>query len=245
MSKSKDLAAKAATLVKRKAYLRTLWAEGKKDRAYSYSKTYGLDLPAALAEGDAPTAMALAPQPPPAPAPAAPKPFVPVIKAIDFSVPFSEERNTPNTAPSDPAASQSPLDSPIGLQEAGATVAVTIAEEDISSKVPKVIVPVEDPLSLAVRREAERKAKESEEALKALAAKPIPTELVNGWPKETEAIIWSKVPNPRLIAIKLPCGRVCSMFLTQLAFRLNDKIRVRLVKSAGDPIFEFIARSAR
>lgn len=67
-----------------------------------------------------------------------------------------------------------------------------------------------------------------------------PTE-INGYPVLTEAVVWGIPPNKSLVVIELPDKRRVSMWRTRrVDYRIYMKLRARLVKTEGDPIYEEI-----
>jgi hypothetical protein len=65
-----------------------------------------------------------------------------------------------------------------------------------------------------------------------------PTE-INGWPVLTDAVVWGIPPNKSLVVIELPDKRRVSMWRTRRAsYSIYMKLRARLVKTEGDPIYE-------
>lgn len=81
------------------------------------------------------------------------------------------------------------------------------------------------------------------EEIKASVPAPVISEVkktINGWPRESSAIIWSKCPNPRFMVIQLPDGRQASMYRGQRRWAVYDKTDVKLVEWTADPIYEHI-----
>ena len=67
-----------------------------------------------------------------------------------------------------------------------------------------------------------------------------PTE-INGYPVLTDAVVWGIPPNKSLVVIELPDKRRVSMWRTRrVDYRIYMKLRARLVKTEGDPIYEEI-----
>lgn len=68
---------------------------------------------------------------------------------------------------------------------------------------------------------------------------PTPPAEINGWPVLTEAVVWGFPPNRGLVVIELPDKRRVSMWRTRGAlYRIFMKLRARIVKTEGDPIYE-------
>lgn len=67
---------------------------------------------------------------------------------------------------------------------------------------------------------------------------PAPEE-INGYPVLTDAVVWGIPPNKSLVVIELPDKRRVSMWRTRrVSYRIYMKLRARLVKTEGDPIYE-------
>jgi hypothetical protein len=77
---------------------------------------------------------------------------------------------------------------------------------------------------------------ESVEAESMVAAAP---ESINGWPVLTDAVVWGFPPNRGMVVIELPDRRRASMWRARNAtYRIFMKLRARIVKTEGDPIYE-------
>jgi hypothetical protein len=64
-------------------------------------------------------------------------------------------------------------------------------------------------------------------------------EEINGYPVLTDAVVWGIPPNKSLVVIELPDKRRVSMWRTRkTTYRIYMKLRARLVKTEGDPIYE-------
>lgn len=64
-------------------------------------------------------------------------------------------------------------------------------------------------------------------------------ESINGWPVLTEAVVWGIPPNKSLVVIELPDKRRVSMWRTRGAtYRIHARLRARIAKTEGDPIYE-------
>ena len=62
---------------------------------------------------------------------------------------------------------------------------------------------------------------------------------INGWPVLTDAVVWGIPPNRALVVIELPDRRRVSMWRTRrMDYRIYMKIKARIVKTEGDPIYE-------
>jgi len=68
---------------------------------------------------------------------------------------------------------------------------------------------------------------------------PEPTEeFVNGWPKETAAVIWGFCPNKLLVIIELPDKRKASMWKGRgNTWKIYDRCRATLERCEADPIY--------
>lgn len=70
-------------------------------------------------------------------------------------------------------------------------------------------------------------------------AAPASPEEINGYPVLTDAVVWGIPPNKSLVVIELPDKRRVSMWRTRrVDYRIYMKLRARLVKTEGDPIYE-------
>ena len=66
---------------------------------------------------------------------------------------------------------------------------------------------------------------------------------VNGWPVLTDAVVWGIPPNKSMVIIELPDRRRVSLWRTRnVRYRIFDKLRARIVKTEGDPIYEEVMR---
>lgn len=64
-------------------------------------------------------------------------------------------------------------------------------------------------------------------------------ESINGYPVLTDAVVWGIPPNKSLVVIELPDKRRVSMWRTRRAsYSIYMKLKARLVKTEGDPIYE-------
>ena len=69
-------------------------------------------------------------------------------------------------------------------------------------------------------------------------AAPPKVVLSNGWPVSGEAEIWGTCINPDLVVVSLADGRKVSLRKTHgLTYRIGDRVRVKLIKSTGDPMY--------
>lgn len=65
-----------------------------------------------------------------------------------------------------------------------------------------------------------------------------PEAMLNGWPMETDAIIWRGCRNRRLIILQLPDGREAAMWRgAKTNWRLGTQVRVVLESATGDPYY--------
>lgn len=60
---------------------------------------------------------------------------------------------------------------------------------------------------------------------------------VNGWPEETDAIIWGPCRNKRILLIELPDLRQAAMWTMGRRWRNGLRVRVKLDSAVGDPIY--------
>lgn len=68
-------------------------------------------------------------------------------------------------------------------------------------------------------------------------------ETINGWPVLTDAVVWGIPPNKSMVIIELPDRRRVSLWRTRnMRYRIFDKLRARIVKTDGDPIYEEVMR---
>ncbi len=69
---------------------------------------------------------------------------------------------------------------------------------------------------------------------------------INGYPVLTDAVVWGIPPNKSLVVIELPDKRRVSMWRTRrVTYRIYMRIRARLVKTEGDPIYEEVLEQQR
>jgi len=82
-----------------------------------------------------------------------------------------------------------------------------------------------------------------DEAVEAEALVAAPPESINGWPVLTDAVVWGMPPNKSMVIIELPDRRRVSLWRTRnMRYRIFDKLRARIVKTEGDPIYEEVMR---
>lgn len=71
-----------------------------------------------------------------------------------------------------------------------------------------------------------------------LVSEPKAEAMLNGWPLETDAIVWRGCRNRRLVVLQLPDGREASMWRGQKTnWRLGSQVRVVLESASGDPYY--------
>lgn len=82
-----------------------------------------------------------------------------------------------------------------------------------------------------------------DEAVEAEALVAAAPESINGWPVLTDAVVWGIPPNKSMVIIELPDRRRVSLWRTRnMRYRIFDKLRARIVKTEGDPIYEEVMR---
>lgn len=65
-------------------------------------------------------------------------------------------------------------------------------------------------------------------------------EAVNGWPVESEALIWNTCRNKNLLVIQLPDGRLASVYRdSRRNWRIGATIKVKLESAKADPIYSY------
>jgi len=67
---------------------------------------------------------------------------------------------------------------------------------------------------------------------------PANVAVVGLWPEESEAWVVRELPNPRLFMIRLPDGRLASCWKGGRKWVPKAKLRVRIDKREGDPIYQ-------
>lgn len=68
-------------------------------------------------------------------------------------------------------------------------------------------------------------------------AEPV-KEFVNGWPKQTEAVVWGYCPNKLMVIIELPDKRKASMWKGRgNNWKIYDRCRAVLDRANADPIY--------
>lgn len=61
---------------------------------------------------------------------------------------------------------------------------------------------------------------------------------VNGWPLDTDAIVWNHCRNRKMVMIQLPDGRFASMWIDRRRnWRLGSPVKVHLDEATADPLY--------
>lgn len=63
---------------------------------------------------------------------------------------------------------------------------------------------------------------------------------INGWPTESEALIWNTCRNKNLLVIQLPDGRLASVYRdSRRNWRIGATVKVKLESARADPIYSY------